>query len=353
MPPLPAARAGCLHLFDLEDEKRRPLSSLRGHGSPISDAALLPDSARRGRAVSSSVDGAVKLWDASGSVIADLQPPTRADAPPLPLPLSLELASGGGTPRLYCGRGGRLVCVDLTTEVAVGGLPLPDRRPVLHLASAASDPSAPGPSGGSGGGGGRVGVVGSHLVATCCHGSSRVLLWDPRLLPSALPGDATFDSLSTADRRCLVAKLPLPEGAACARQLYLDGSRLLASVDYDGEANAFSRGAQSAALFDVRACSRRGEGALLWEQPVRGDISCFQCRGDRVVVGTGTGSVHLWSFNARGPRAGAGVLEWASGEEQERPERQKRDKFRAKGKPVVRGRFPKTQGFSNSKGFSR
>lgn len=333
----------------MDDLTSKPLTSLRGHGSPISDAALLPDSSNRGRAISSAVDGAVKLWDASGAAIAELQPSMPADAPPLPLPISLEL-SGSSSPRLYCGRHGQLVCVDLATEATIAGTPMPEGcLSVLHVASASADPTARGAAGGSGGGT-KVGVTGSHLVATCCQSSGHVLLWDTRLLPARPPLDTAFESLSTAARRCLVAELSLPAEAACARQLYLDGSRLLASVDYDGQAAAFSRGALSAALFDVRACSGNGRGALLWEQPVRGDISCFQCCGDRVFVGTGTGSVHLWGF-ASGSRAG---VDWASGgPEEQRPERQKREKFRAKGKPVVRGRFPKTQGFSNSKGFSR
>jgi hypothetical protein len=179
-----------------------------------------------------------------------------------------------------------------------------------------------------------------------------VQLWDTRLLPTELGDGAEYSSLPSSSRRCLAATIPLPAGAACARQLHLDGSRLLCSVDHDGGAGPFARGAQSVALYDVRAASSgtsdSGSGALLWEQHVRGDVSCFQCRGERVLIGTATGSVHLWDFRRDGQPAPQDGWEGAD----ERPEkREKREKWRAKVK--LRGRFPKTQGFSNSRGFGR
>ena len=76
-----------------------------------------------------------------------------------------------------------------------------------------------------------------------------------------------------------------------------------------------------------------------------GDISCLQCRGERVLVGTATGAVHIWTFG-RGQRTLA-TEPWDGYEL--RDKKPKREKWRAA--PKVRGRFPKTQGFSNSKGF--
>ena len=66
-----------------------------------------------------------------------------------------------------------------------------------------------------------------------------------------------------------------------------------------------------------------------------------------MLVGTATGAVHLWDFGRS--RAHAALLaDW--GDAKEQPERKaKREKWRAA--PKVRGRFPKTQGFSNMKGF--
>lgn len=343
---------GTLHLFDLDEIS--PAAALRAHAAPISDCALLPSGSHRARAVSSSVDGAVKLWDAAGGVVADLLPSHANHTPPAPLPIAVDV-HGGATPRsLYSGRDGMLRAIDLQTEAPTSTVPLPGRvverginagRPVLHVACATAE---------FGGG------VGAPLIATCSLNKANVHIWDSRLLPAATAIDdatATFEDLSAASRRCLVATVNLPVGAACARQLYLDGARILASVDADHTAPAFSRGAQSAALFDMRALSAnnslapgqpRSAGCLLWEQPVRGDISCLQCRGERVLVGTATGAVYLWHFGA----SSAEVLmpEWDGANEQ-LDKKPKREKFRAAGGPKVRGRFPKTQGFSNMKGF--
>ena len=250
-------------------------------------------------------------------------------------------------------------------------------------------------SDGGGGSGSGGGPASAHLLATCCHASAVVHLWDARLLPLELPiaANAAFASegLSAAARRCLVATLPLPAGAACARQLSLDGARLLAAVDHDAAATPFARGAHSACLFDVRASGGAvgggaswdgaaaagggaadagsaaaaptgdgeasndggsggggsgggsGGGCLLWEQPVPGEMTCFHSKDDQIYVGTSSGAVLLWRFGgaSRGVAGGA--------EDLGRPEKgPKREKWRAKG-AKVRSRYPKSQGFSNMK----
>ena len=88
---------------------------------------------------------------------------------------------------------------------------------------------------------------------------------------------------------------------------------------------------------------------MLWEQQsVLGDISCFHCRDERVLLGTTSGAVHLWSYQRGLPVS----LGWGGAEGERIEKREKREKWRAKVK--LRGRFPKTQGFSNSiKGFGR
>ena len=76
------------------------------------------------------------------------------------------------------------------------------------------------------------------------------------------------------------------------------------------------------------------------ERPVRGGLSCFQCSGDRLLLGSCAGPVLLW--HQRGGLA----------EPEEEPERRKlRTADKKKTNIKVRGRFPKTQGFSNTKGF--
>ena len=344
---------GALHLFDLED--LAPAALLRGHGAPISDGLLLPAGSHRARAVSSSVDGAVKLWDATGTAIAELMEPF-VHVPPHPLPLAMESAAGPVPRWLFCGREGVLHAMDLQTEVSAYAVPLPARaiprgalhsRPALHVACSGAEHPGSTAAGGS-----------PHLVASCSLNTPTVHLWDSRLLPAAAGVDeatATFEDLPAASQRCLVASVALPGGAACARQLYLDGARLLTAVDRDDAAPAFSRGAQSAALYDIRAVASgggsavtepgRSSGCLLWEQPVAGDISCLQCRGERVLVGTATGAVHIWSFGRSST-----ILPAEAWDSSEQPDRKpKREKWRAA--PKVRGRFPKTQGFSNAKGF--
>ena len=313
-----------LHLFDLEELSHA--GALRGHAFPISAAALMPLGSHRARAISTSTDGAAKLWDAAGGLITDLLPTLGPQAPAQPLPFALVQA--GGTLRsVVAGRNGRLLDVDLHAEALTASVPIPDGRIPLDVAYAA-----------------RFG--GERVLATCCHDVPAVQIWDARLLPDART-EASFDDLPAASRRSLVATIPLPTDAACARQLHLDGTRLLATVDYDAQASPFSRGAHSVALFDVRAAGR-GQTPLLWEQDVRGDITCFQCHGERVFVGTGTGAIHLWNFS-RGSHAARDLVAEDDAEWNGSEQKQKRNKFR--GNLKIRGRFPKTQGFSNTRGF--
>ena len=88
---------------------------------------------------------------------------------------------------------------------------------------------------------------------------------------------------------------------------------------------------------------------LLWEEAVAGQVSSFAGSGQRILVGTCAGSIHSWNFCGApfgGPACSAMDDEYRDGRK-----RDKKEKFR--GNVKIRGRFPKTQGFSNSKGFSR
>ena len=164
-------------------------------------------------------------------------------------------------------------------------------------------------------------------------------------LPLATADDARR---STSCLRC--ASLPrgnrsAPGGRRARSPASSRGSRLLCSVDYDATAG-HSRG-RRAHLFDVRvaSCAAAGSGSsMLWEQPVRGDISCFHCREERF-VGTATGGAPVVVSARPSAAASTASAELDTGVEK----REKREKWRAKVK--VRGRFPKMQGFSNSKGF--
>ena len=104
---------GALHLFDLEDPQA-PACSLRGHGAPITAACLLPlDSGLLAHAISASTDGAVKLWDGGGALLADLMLPAEArPAQPVPLATDAERASV-----VACGCLEQLVLFDLAAEV--------------------------------------------------------------------------------------------------------------------------------------------------------------------------------------------------------------------------------------------
>ena len=397
---------GALHVFDLEElgsgRHATPRASLRGHSAPISDALLLPHTAQaiRPRVASSSTDGVVRLWDGAWVCIREIL--GALQGPPSPVPLAI-LGGGSATtaPTLFCGRRGELCGIDLVTEQVMSRLPLPSPQgnaPAVPLHIACSTEAKGGGSDGRGGGFGGLsggGPAAPYLIATCCHHSACIHLWDARRLP-APPGAGggvggvggqwvSWDVLPAASRRCLIATILLPEGSACARQLHLDGARLLAAIDRDPAAPLFARGGHSCALFDVRAVggasaasvahTTTGAGAdaddsdaeeeavpeeaeevvaaespviaprcVLWEQPVPGEVSCFHRVGEQVYVGTATGAVLAWRFSALVAADALGPLE-----DEGRDKRDKRDKRRVKPNPKVRSRFPKTQGFSNVK----
>jgi len=326
---------GALCLYDLEELSKT--ASLRGHAAPISDCALLTDLAAhadaRAAAASTSVDGTIKLWDATGSHLSTLQPALPHDVPAAPVPMAVR-----GT-TLLCGRGYELMAHDLQAERPVARLPLPVQHPPLHVA--ASD------------------LERSHLIALSCLQASSVFLFDPRLLPAtdaAADADADadaplappqlWDELPSASRRALVGTLQLPTGVACARQLHVDAHTLLLSLDTDWLASAFSRTAHGLALYDMRAAGsapfRASPPPPLWQREVRGELSCFLCGSDerRIFVGTAHGAVLLWGFGG-----GAPVEE--DDDDEGAGKAPKREKWRAKKK--VRGKYPKTQGFSNNK----
>mmetsp|Transcript_60030 Transcript_60030/g.119164 ORF Transcript_60030/g.119164 Transcript_60030/m.119164 type:complete len:87 (-) Transcript_60030:377-637(-) len=80
------------------------------------------------------------------------------------------------------------------------------------------------------------------------------------------------------------------------------------------------------------------------------EITCFHCRSHRVIVGTASGAALLWNFSATGSDAAARSIQTDEAfAEREELRAKRKEKFRANVK--VRGRFPKTQGFSNAKGF--
>ena len=117
---------GALHLFELEATQRAS-AALRGHAAPVGDCALLRAGHGRVRALSSSSDGAIKLWDAAGGSVGELLP-VRLGAQPCAVPLCVPL---GGAERaapagvVYAGRGPRLFAFDLGAETMVASVPLP------------------------------------------------------------------------------------------------------------------------------------------------------------------------------------------------------------------------------------
>ncbi|KAL3928879.1 MAG: hypothetical protein SGPRY_002202 [Prymnesium sp.] len=220
---------GLLSFFDLEELTR--YATLRGHGAPISDCAILTDA--RCTAASTSIDGAVKLWDASGAHLLDVQPSFVLDRPPGPVPMS---ARGGN---LNLARGYELLRFDLQVrtgraEQIAGRLPLPVQLPPLHLAAA--DPER------------------SHVVAVSCLKASAVHLFDHRLMPASHPGEVQdVDLLPVA---------PL-----------IDSNILTLSLDHDWEASSFSRTASEVALYDMRAVGTTPFLEMppppLWQAPVK------------------------------------------------------------------------------------
>ena len=179
---------------------------------------------------------------------------------------------------------------------------------------------------------------GAHTLASCCLHSGAVHLWDERLLPArgADGGEDPWEELGVSARRCLVGTVRLPDGVASARQLHLDGARLLASLDADATASAFCRSAQAVGLYDIRALgsARFGPAEPLWSQPVvDGEISCMGCSEHTVFLGTSRGPVVLWNFAPDAVGADTDAAdEW-------KPEKRKREKVRHKVK--IRGRYPK------------
>jgi len=321
---------GTLKFFDLEELNH--FATLRGHAAPISDCVLLTEV--RSAAASSSIDGAVKLWDASGNHVLDLQPSFAPETPPAPLPMCAYGSS------LLCCRGYELHCYDLQEERLTSRFSLPVQLPPLHV-------SAPHPR--------RLG--GSSLVAVSCLQAGVVYVFDSRLTPAAeaegeplpngvAPPQPLWSELSAASRRSLVGTIQLPQGVACARQLHLDSNMLMLSLDADWVAPAFSRTTSELALYDMRAAGstafREAPPSPVWQREVRGEFSCFQCSSDehRVILGTAHGSVLIWNFNST-------RVDEEEAEEDNFFKAPKREKWRAKKK--VKGKYPKTQGFSNNK----
>ena len=179
-----------------------------------------------------------------------------------------------------CGRAEQLLLLDLAAEVVSGAVPLPHGLPAVHVAL--DSPS-------------RL-IASSSLQAGCVH------LWDVRLLPAPpggqplAPGAPLWEDLGATARRALVGTLPLPSGFSCARQLHLDECKLFAALDGNPDAHLFSRSSAQLALFDVRAVGAREYATppLLWRRPVRGGLSCFQCSGSRLLLGSCAGPVLLW-----------------------------------------------------------
>ena len=295
------------------------------------------------------------------------------------MPLALG-ARGAHSNVVACGRAEQLLLLDLAAEVVSAAVPLPHGLPAVHVALDST----------------------SHLIASSSLQAGCVHLWDVRLLPAPpegqqlAPAALLWEDLGVAARRALVGTLPLPSGFSCARQLHLDECKLFAALDSNPDAHLFSRSSAQLALFDVRAVGAHQHAAppLLWRRPVRGGLSCFQCSGSRLLLGSCAGPVLLW-------RQSGGLAPVA--EREVEPERRKlrtadKKKTHTKVPPPpkhtltptstptsrllftrcallsdlrstltvltahcvsyaystpakVRGRFPKTQGFSNTKGF--
>ena len=244
------------------------------------------------------------------------------------MPLDLG-ARGAHSNVVACGRAEQLLLLDLAAEVVSAAVPLPHGLPAMHVALDST----------------------SHLIASSSLQAGCVHLWDVRLLPAPpegqqlAPAALLWEDLSAAARRALVSTLPLPSGFSCARQLHLDECKLFAALDSNPDAHLFSRSSAQLALFDVRAVGARQHAAppLLWRRPVRGGLSCFQCSGSRLLLGSCAGPVLLWHQSGGLPPVAEREVE---------PERRKlRTADKKKTNVKVRGRFPKTQGFSNTKGF--
>ena len=195
------------------------------------------------------------------------------------MPLALG-ARGAHSNVVACGRAEQLLLLDLAAEVVSAAVPLPHGLPAVHVALDST----------------------SHLIASSSLQAGCVHLWDVRLLPAPpegqqlAPAALLWEDLGVAARRALVGTLPLPSGFSCARQLHLDECKLFAALDSNPDAHLFSRSSAQLALFDVRAVGAHQHAAppLLWRRPVRGGLSCFQCSGSRLLLGSCAGPVLLW-----------------------------------------------------------
>ena len=197
------------------------------------------------------------------------------------MPLDLGARGARSSSNVACGRAEQLLLLDLAAEVVSGAVPLPHGLPAVHVALDSAS---------------RL-IASSSLQAGCVH------LWDVRLLPAPPEGQQLapaaaplWEDLSATARRALVGTLPLPSGFSCARQLHLDECKLFAALDGNPDAHLFSRSSAQLALFDVRAVGAREYTTppLLWRRPVRGGLSCFQCSGSRLLLGSCAGPVLLW-----------------------------------------------------------
>mmetsp|Transcript_5305 Transcript_5305/g.17281 ORF Transcript_5305/g.17281 Transcript_5305/m.17281 type:complete len:410 (-) Transcript_5305:187-1416(-) len=369
---------GNLHLFNLEDLSLR--CSLRGHAAPISSCVLLGES----HAASASTDGAVRLWDvdseagAAGGTRADELLPPLPDHPPSPVLLQ-PLRSSALQRQLLCARAGRLLLLDVDSHAILSAVPPPAARsPIVAMAA-----------------------DGGFFAASASLTAGQVHLWDVRMLPGpeavggsdvlrAGGGDLWMD-LPPSARRALVGSVPLPVRGTTARQLHLDGSKLLVGIDGGVHCGTpFSCASQTVALYDMRAlrgssCSASAARPL-WEARVPGSATVLNCVGapalgarrdpSTLVLGTCTGLVLVWNAAAA---AGASVSaagspgalreavaeaaavfggpdsrrdRWRSAEKEAGLGGGPTDKkWRAKVR--VRGRYPKTQGFSNVVARSR
>ena len=119
--------------------------------------------------------------------------------------------------------------------------------------------------------------------------------------------------LPPSARRALVGSVPLPVRGTTARQLHLDGSKLLVGIDGGVHCGTpFSCASQTVALYDMRAlrgssCSASAARPL-WEARVPGSATVLNCVGapalgarrdpSTLVLGTCTGLVLVWNAAA-------------------------------------------------------
>mmetsp|Transcript_23093 Transcript_23093/g.76603 ORF Transcript_23093/g.76603 Transcript_23093/m.76603 type:complete len:248 (+) Transcript_23093:466-1209(+) len=242
---------------------------------------------------------------------------------------------------------------------------------------------------------------GRGYAASASLTAGQVHLWDVRLLPGpeavggsdllrAGGGDLWMD-LPPSARRALVGSVPLPVRGTTARQLHLDGSKLLVGIDGGVHCGTpFSCASQTVALYDMRAlrgssCSAPAARPL-WEARVPGSATVLNCVGapalgarrdpSTLVLGTCAGLVLVWnaaaaagaSVSAAGspgaPReAGAEAAAVFGGPDSRRDRWRSAEKEAGLGggptdkkwraKVRMRGRYPKTQGFSNVVARSR